>query len=185
MRRWIKIFVLIFTCCLSGVAYAQLKQVKGTVTFAADGQPIIGAYVEVLGTELKTITDLDGNFEFQNLPATAKSVKVSYLGVKDRTLPISESMKFVMQDDAEMLEGVVVTGMQQLDRRLFTGSATKVSAADAKLDGMADVSRSLEGRAAGRNIRNRSEDTRARCHIHLRQFQAPLGRGRSHYVGCR
>jgi outer membrane receptor for Fe3+-dicitrate len=49
---------------------------------------------------------------------------------------------------------VVVTGMQKMDKRLFTGSTTMINAADVKLDGVADISRSLEGRAAGVTVQN-------------------------------
>ena len=52
------------------------------------------------------------------------------------------------------LNEVVVTGMTKVDRRLFTGAATKVDAQDARIGGMADISRSLEGRAAGVSVQN-------------------------------
>lgn len=64
------------------------------------------------------------------------------------------TMKVVMKPDAEILQEVVVTGMQKMDKRLFTGAATKISAENAKLDGLADVSRALEGRAAGVSVQN-------------------------------
>ena len=134
--------------------FAQTRQAKGVVTYATDGQPVIGAFVVVDGTKIKTVTDLDGVFEIKDIPESAKTVTVSFLGVKDQTKPVSASMSFVMEDDAQMLEGVVVTGMQKMDRRLFTGSSTKVSASEAKLDGVTDVSRSLEGRAAGVSVQN-------------------------------
>lgn len=53
-----------------------------------------------------------------------------------------------------MLEEVVVTGMVATDKRLFTGAADKLSASDVKIDGMADISRGLEGRSAGVSIQN-------------------------------
>lgn len=66
----------------------------------------------------------------------------------------STLMKVVMKPDAEVLQEVVVTGMQKMDKRLFTGAATKISAENAKIDGLADVSRALEGRAAGVSVQN-------------------------------
>ena len=53
-----------------------------------------------------------------------------------------------------MLEEVVVTGMVATNKRLFTGAADKLSASDVKIDGMADISRGLEGRSAGVSIQN-------------------------------
>ncbi len=59
-----------------------------------------------------------------------------------------------MKADNEVLEEVVVTGMQRMDKRLFTGAATKLSADNVKLDGIAEISRALEGRAAGVSVQN-------------------------------
>ena len=65
-------------------------------------------------------------------------------------------MKITLEADVDshQLGEVVVTGMQKMDKRLFTGAATKVDAEKAKLDGVADISRSLEGRAAGVSVQN-------------------------------
>ena len=52
-------------------------------------------------------------------------------------------MRIVLQPNAT-LSDVVVTGMQNMDKRLFTGSTTFIDAQDAKLDGVPDISRSLE-----------------------------------------
>ena len=137
-----------------GIASAQTRSVKGTVTAKADGQPVIGAYVQVEGTKLGTITDIDGNYTIDNVPASAANLVVTFMGYKEVKAPIAAVVNFQLEDDAEVLEGVVVTGMQKMDRRLFTGSAAKVDAGEAKLDGMADVSRSLEGRVAGVSVQN-------------------------------
>ena len=59
-----------------------------------------------------------------------------------------------MKPDEEVLQEVVVTGMQKMDKRLFTGASSKLSADNVKLDGLADISRGLEGRAAGVSVQN-------------------------------
>ena len=149
----LKLFLTAVLVCLSaGIAFAQTKTVKGNVTAKADGLPIIGAYVQIEGTKLGTITDLDGNFTIPNVPASATHVLVTNMGNKDVRVPIADNLRVVMEDDAEVLESAVVTGMQKVDRRLFTGSAAKIDASTAKLDGIADVSRSLEGRVAGVSV---------------------------------
>ena len=63
-------------------------------------------------------------------------------------------MKIALKD-AQSLGEVVVTGLTKTDRRMFTGAADKVDAATARLSGVADVSRSLEGRAAGVSVQKR------------------------------
>ena len=59
-----------------------------------------------------------------------------------------------MKPDAEVLEEVVVTGMQKMDKRLFTGATQQLTADNVKLDGLPDISRGLEGRAAGVSVQN-------------------------------
>ena len=149
-----KFFLVALLCFVVTGVYAQNRTVKGTVTYAEDGTPVIGAYVTIEGTKIGGITDLDGNFQIDNVPASAKFVIASFMGAKEARVAIAPDMKIVMENDSEVLEGVVVTGMQQMDRRLFTGSSAKIDAVDAKLDGIADISRSLEGRVAGVSVQN-------------------------------
>ena len=73
--------------------------------------------------------------------------------MKTQEVPIKAgTIKVVLQPDAEVLEEVVVTGMQKMDKRLFTGAADQLSAANVKIDGMPEISRALEeiGRASCR-----------------------------------
>ncbi|MDE6347661.1 MAG: SusC/RagA family TonB-linked outer membrane protein [Bacteroides sp.] len=149
------IFLLICLCFRASLAVAQNKQVTGTVTAEEDGLPVIGASVQVKGTKIGVITNVDGNFTLSNVPASAKTLVVSFVGMKSQEVHITgKELKIVLQGDSELLDEVVVTGMQKMDKRLFTGAATKLSSENVKLDGMADISRSLEGRAAGVSVQN-------------------------------
>ena len=133
---------------------AQTKTIRGNVTYAEDGTPAVGAYVVVEGTKIGSITDVDGNFEITGAPASATYVIASFMGAKDARVKITNNMQIALESDSQFLEEVVVTGMQTTDRRLFTGSTAKVDASTAKLDGIADISRSLEGRVAGVSVQN-------------------------------
>ena len=142
-----------FLACLFlsvGMALAQTR-VTGTVISAEDNQPIIGATVLVQGQKTGTVTDANGHFTI-SVPS-GKKIQVSYIGMETETVTPKNGMTVYMKNAAE-IEEVVVTGMQKVDKRLFTGSSTKISASDAKIDGMADISRSLEGRAAGVSVQN-------------------------------
>ena len=142
-----------FLACLfltMGVAMAQTK-VTGTVISAEDNQPIIGATVMVEGQKTGTVTDVDGHFSI-NVPA-GKKLSISYIGMDTQIVTPKDGMKIVMQNGAA-IEEVVVTGMTRMDRRMFTGATDKVNAEDAILNGIADVSRSLEGRSAGVSVQN-------------------------------
>ena len=151
LRYILTLLALAFTAL---AALAQNRTVKGNVTFAADGTPVVGCYVTVEGTKIGGITDLDGNFEIPGVPAGAKYVVASFVGAKEARVAIAPVMSIVLEDDAELLEGAIATGMYTVDRRMNTGSAVKVDAKEANISGMADISRSLEGRAAGVSVQN-------------------------------
>ena len=129
--------------------------ISGVVLSVDDDEPIVGASVMVKGSKTGTATDLDGQFTITNLPSSAKTLVVSYIGMKTAEVPIQPGkMTIKLQSNTEQLEEVVVTGMHKMDKRLFTGAATKIDAQDARISGMADISRSLEGRAAGVSVQN-------------------------------
>ena len=148
-RRLTLILASLFLCV--GMAMAQTK-VTGTVVSQDDGEPIIGATVTLTGTQTATVTDVNGRFTL-TVPSGAR-LTVSYIGMVTQTVVARNGMTVTLSADNETLEEVVVTGMMKVDKRLFTGASTKLNAEDAKIDGMADISRSLEGRAAGVSVQN-------------------------------
>lgn len=153
MRRRMLLFL---TCILMsvGLVIAQSRTVTGVVISEEDGEPIIGASILVEGTTMGSITDMDGKFTLNGVPASAKNLKISFVGMKEVKVAIKPILKIVMQSDSEMLGEVVVTGMTKVDKRLFTGASDRLSADDVKLDGIAEISRGLEGRSAGVSVQN-------------------------------
>ena len=79
---------------------------------------------------------------------------ISYIGMQTQEVAIKPAVKVTLKVDSEILDEVVITGMQKMDKRLFTGAATKLAADNVKLDGIAEISRALEGRAAGVSVQN-------------------------------
>ena len=117
-----------------------------------DGEPAIGATVKVVGNNNGVVTNVDGKFTI-DVPS-GKKLEFSYIGYVTKRLAPKNGMKVTMTQDSKVIEEVVVTGMQKQDKRLFTGAATKIDAEKAKIDGVADISRSLEGRVAGVSVQN-------------------------------
>lgn len=145
-------FLLFLTVMLVNIvaAFGQTK-ISGTVIFQDDGEPVIGATVLVDGSKVGTVTDIDGKFTLE-VPA-GKKIQVSYVGMETQTLVAKPGMKIALKSNT-VIDEVVVTGMSKMDRRTFTGATDKVDAKDAILNGVADVSRSLEGRSAGVSVQN-------------------------------
>ena len=151
MKKRLAVFLAGIFLCL-GTALAQTK-VSGVVIGAADNEPVIGATVTVVGTKIATVTDIDGKFTLSVNESNPK-VTISYIGMVAQTLKGTTNMKVLLKSDAQVLSDVVVTGLTKTDRRLFTGATDKVDASKARLSGVADISRSLEGQAAGVSVQN-------------------------------
>lgn len=132
---------------------AKLFNVKGVVISGDDNQPLIGATVLIKGSKSGVLTDIDGKFAIENV--SNKSVlQFSYIGMKPQDVVPSPTMSVTLMPDVQTLSEVVVTGMQKMDKRLFTGATNQLSADNVKLDGLPDISRGLEGRAAGVSVQN-------------------------------
>ena len=71
-----------------GMATAQVSKVTGKVYSETDGEPVIGASVLVEGTALGASTDIEGNFTIENVPASATTLRVSYVGMATQEIKI-------------------------------------------------------------------------------------------------
>ena len=150
----IKIFFTALAFLATTLAFGQSLTVKGVVSDAANGDPVPFAAIQIKGTMTGAATDADGHY---SITVNKDAVLIfSYLGYAEREVPVNGQaiINVSLYPDQNVLEEVVVTGMTVSDKRLFTGAATRVSASDSKLDGIADISRSLEGRAAGVSVQN-------------------------------
>ena len=157
--------------------------IKGVVV-DEQGEPLVGASVKLKGQSVGSMTNIDGEYSFTS-PSDHGTVVVSYIGYITQEFELSRFAKLkriVLQDNNQLLEEVVVTGMQITDKRLFTGSTTKIDASKAKIDGVADVSRSLEGRAAGVSVQNVSGTFGAAPKIRVRGATSIYGSSKPLWV---
>lgn len=163
-----------------GAAWAQTK-VTGTVISSDDGEPVIGATVTIKGTKTKTVTNINGNF---TVTVSGKNPKLifSMVGMVTQEATAKDGMRVTLDSEDKHMTEVVVTGIQQTDKRLFTGAATKVDADKVKLSGMADVSRSLEGRVAGVQVTNVSGTFGASPKIRVRGATSIYGNSKPLWV---
>jgi len=151
MNKKLLMCLLTLLLCVSA-AVAQTK-ITGTVVSFGDNEPVIGATITVVGTKTAAVTDIDGHFSLTT-DVHNPQITVSYIGMVAQTLKASTNMKVELKANAQVLNEVVVTGLTRTDRRLFTGATDKVDAEKARLSGVADISRSLEGQAAGVSVQN-------------------------------
>ena len=80
------ICLLLGLCSIGQVL--QAKDVRGKVIAQSDKQPIVGAEVKVKGTEITTLTDVDGQFVLTDVPDDAKKIQIHFMGMEWRTVSI-------------------------------------------------------------------------------------------------
>lgn len=105
----------------------QKKQtIKGYVYEKDTNEPVIGAHIKVLGTDVKGVTDVDGAFHLDVDVKPQTKVEVSYLGMKTVQLPVSKEMKIFLVSDVKELKGVVVTGIFRKAKESYTGAVSTI-----------------------------------------------------------
>ena len=119
-RLPMRVLGLILGLFLSVSAFAQID-VKGHVKDAT-GEPIIGATVRVDGTQTATVSDFDGNFVLK--AEQGANITVSYIGYQSQTVKAAPSLVITLQDDAAVLNEVVVIGYGAVKKSDLTGSVT-------------------------------------------------------------
>lgn len=117
-------------CCSAALAmlaapsFAQgTKTITGTVV-DENGEAIIGASVQVKGTKIGAVTDLDGNFKI-NAPENSK-LTISYIGYLPQTIT-GKNKKIVMVEDRQSLDEVVVVGYGTQKMKNVTGAVETIS----------------------------------------------------------
>ncbi|WP_125910863.1 SusC/RagA family TonB-linked outer membrane protein [Bacteroides timonensis] len=153
------------------VSYAQSPDkitVAGCVKDAA-GDFLIGATVQVKGVSGGTITDIDGNYILKDVPRTATLV-FSYVGMQNKEVPVNgkSTINVTLLDDALQLEQVVVIGYGSVKKSDVTGSVTSVKTEALKEIPANSVEGLLQGRAAGLQVINSSQDPGAGATVRIR-----------------
>ena len=138
--------VLLLACFVlsAGLAVAQ-QRVTGSVV-DSQGEPVVGATVRIEGTKIVTLTDANGNYTLQNVPASAKRMSVSYIGMETQTVPVGTS-KVTMKENT--LGETVVIGYGTAKRAAFTGSAAEIKGEDIAVRVTSNVSNAIAGLAPG------------------------------------
>ena len=171
--KLMQILVLLSALSLfgGGVLFAQTADridVSGTVV-DRNGEPVVGASVVVIGTMKGTITDADGAFYLSSVAKDA-TLSADLLGYKTVTTQLSgrSRVDIILEDDALALEESVVVGYGQMKKSDLTGSVASV-----KPEKLTDIPANsidglLQGRVAGVQVINSSQDPGASSTIRIR-----------------
>lgn len=148
---------LVTLCLLTcvGLANAEPVTVSGTVTSAADGEPLIGVTVQVKGTSVGTTTDFDGNYVIKT--EMGATISFSYVGMQTREVTVtSEKLDIALLENSEVLDEVVVVGYGVQKKKLVTGATAQVKGEDiAKLNTTSPL-QAMQGQLPGVSIASES-----------------------------
>ena len=139
---------------LVGGAIAQTK-VNGTVVSQEDGDPVIGASVLVVGTNIGTVTNANGQFEL-TLPQGRNTLRISYVGMETAELAARPNMRVVLASDQHSLDEVIVVAYGTAKKSAFTGSAAVLNADELSKHTVSSITEALAGNVPGVQIRGSS-----------------------------
>ena len=152
------------------LAMAQTVTVTGVVTSADDSEPVIGASVLVKGTNTGTITGIMGDFTIPNVPSSATTLIISYVGMVSQEVTIQPgTLQVVLKSDAKTLDEVVVTAMGISREKKALGYALQeVKSDEITQAGQLNVANSLSGKVAGIQITSQGGQVGASQNIVIR-----------------
>ena len=148
MRKWILLSLLL---AMASVGLQAQTQLKGRVLDGSmNNEPLIGASIQVPGTTSGTVSDLDGNFVFQ-LPEGKFIVQVSMIGYKTKVVNVKgkDFVEVILEEDAKLMDEVVVVGYGTMKKRDLSGSMTQIKGDDLMRGGTTDVAKGMQGKIAG------------------------------------
>ena len=114
-----------------------------------NGEPIIGANIQVVGKSAGTITDMNGRF---SISASANStLQITYIGYQTQTVNIGEqrNINIILQEDNAQLDEVVVVGYGTMKKKDLTGSVTAVKGDELAARRTTQLSTALQGALSG------------------------------------
>lgn len=148
------LLLLVSGICPAAAADGTLQRTQRTISGMVtdeSGEPIIGAAVVVKGMTIGTTTNLDGEFSLE-IPTDARTLQVSYLGMKPQEVAISDKTQYTvtMQTDAILMDDVVVIGYGTRSKKDVAMSVSSVKGDDLNNRPSAfNIMQSVAGKVAG------------------------------------
>ena len=166
--------MLLLVCLFVGIGLvtAQNQTVTGVVISEEDGQPVIGASVRVENTQLGAITDVDGKFRISNVPSSANTLIISYIGMEEQKVAIKPNLRVVMRTNSEMLDEVMVVAFGTAKKSAFTGSATVLDNEKLEQSQVTSVTNALAGAVPGVTLTSDNGAPGASSKIKIRGFSS-------------
>lgn len=153
----------------STTSIQQTVEVKGKVVDKS-GNPIVGATIAVKGTTRGTATANDGTFALKVLP-NDKTIQASFIGMKTQEMAVPHNgipLNIILEDDARMIEDVIITGYGSYKKSAYAGSASTVKTDVLKDVPTSNLNQMLQGVTPGVTLTGASNQPGSAAHIRIR-----------------
>ncbi|MFA4182634.1 MAG: TonB-dependent receptor [Prevotella sp.] len=163
------LFITLMLIMFSASAAAQDGKLKGNVTGASDGEPLIGVSVVVKGTSKGSVTDYDGNYALNGLKR-GDIVVFSYIGytAAEQTYNGQQTMDIKLKEDSRTLDDVVVIGYGTMKKKLVTGATMQLKGDDIQKLNTVNPLSAMQGQTPGVNIVSTSGQPGASMSVTIR-----------------
>ncbi|HEY8485096.1 MAG TPA: SusC/RagA family TonB-linked outer membrane protein, partial [Longimicrobiales bacterium] len=154
MKRWATVLLLAAFLPVEALLAQQTGRIVGLVT-SDQGQPLSGANVVVVGTQIGTLTGQDGRYVIPGVPAGTHQVQASLIGYGSATVTVTvtpggtATANFQLTSQAIALEEIVAVGYGQQRRVTLTGSVASVQGREIEANPVANMSNALAGKLPG------------------------------------
>jgi TonB-linked SusC/RagA family outer membrane protein len=156
-------------------AIAQDRTVTGTVTDQAEGKPLPGVTVRLVGAAGGTLTNANGEFTVK-APSSVTSLEFSYLGFVTKTGAISgNTVNIALAVDTKSLSEVVVTGYTSTSKVRNVGAASVIGSEKIDNVPMASFTSRLQGQAPGVNVLSGTGQPGSNASIRIRGVNSIAG----------
>lgn len=151
----------------------KMLHVYGRVT-DYNGEALPGVTISVRGTHVHAITDAEGNY---HITASEQDViRFSSIGMKTRLVVCNQAeINVKLEEDEALVQDVVVTGYQNIDRSKLTSSVTTLKMEDINNPGLTTIDKMLEGRVPGMMFMQNSGQVGATPKLRVRGTSTLIG----------
>ncbi len=178
MKRISLLLVSLLLVCTAALAQVTIT---GTVVSASDNEPIIGATVNVVGSQAGTATDLDGHFTL-TVPSTNSQLNITYIGMTPVTVKAENGMVIEMFSNSQDLDEVVVVAYGTAKKSALTGAVSQVTSQQIEARPVTSVTSALEGTTTGLVVNSTYGQPGSDASIRIRGFASINGSNEPMYV---
>lgn len=155
-RKWIGVAALL-SCLTADLLAADFNvNIKGQIKDSDSKEPLIGATVQIIGSSMGAVTDIDGNFQLAGVEDGIYDIEIKYVGYKTvvkRQIKIEDNrivtLDFELKADTQMLSDVTVVAKANRESESVTLLEQKKSIVAVQSVGAKELSRKGVGDAQG------------------------------------